>query len=73
MIANPVAQFLVLLVAGVTDGIQKIVKPPNAPTILRRTGALTTSAYRIRHIRISRQPLLQDDAVLPAVAEIICV
>ncbi len=59
------------LVVGVTDSFHKIVIPIYPPTVLRRTGAATTRAQGIRQIRIGRQPLLEDDAMLPVVAEIV--
>ena len=71
VVANPVLQFLVLVVVGVTDSILELVESPDAPTILRRAGELALGAHWIVHVGIGRQALLKDNAVLPAVAEII--
>src|ERR1017187_5730865 len=71
IVANPISQLLMLIVVGVTDSIQEIVKSPDAPTIFRRAGELAASAHRIRRARTSRQAFLKDNAVLPGIAKII--
>src|ERR1019366_8175787 len=60
-----------LIVVGVTDSIQEIVKSPDAPTIFRWAGELASGAHRIRRVRISSHALLKDNAVLPGIAKII--
>src|ERR1017187_10209077 len=71
IVANPIPQLLMLIVVGVTDSIQEIVKSPDAPTIFRWASELTAGAHRIGRARISSQVLLKDDAVLPSIAKII--
>src|ERR1035441_10280672 len=71
IVANPIPQLLMLIVVGVTDSIQEIVKSPDAPTIFRWAGELAASAHRIRRVRISSHALLKDNAVLPGIAKII--
>src|ERR1039458_5672368 len=71
IVADPIPQLLMLIVVGVTDSIQKIVKSPDAPTIFRWAGELAASAHRIRRVRISSHALLKDNAVLPGIAKII--
>jgi hypothetical protein len=71
IIADPVAHFLMPFVVGVTDGLYQIVESGDASTIFRWTRKLTIGADRIRRIRIRWKPLLQDDPVLPAIAQII--
>jgi hypothetical protein len=73
IIADPVAHFFVAFVLGVVDGLYKIVESRDASTIFRWTRELTIGADRIRHIQINWKPLLQDDAMLPAIAKIISV
>src|ERR1039457_668714 len=71
IIADPLAHFLMPFVVGVTDGLYKIVESGDASTIFRWTREVTIGADRIRRIRIRWKPLLQDDSVLPAIAQII--
>jgi hypothetical protein len=71
IVVNPIPQCLMLIVVGVTDSIQEIVKSPDAPTIFGWAGELAAGAHRIGRVRISRQALLEDNAVLPGVAKII--
>jgi hypothetical protein len=61
----------VLFVVGVSDGRNEIVKPRDAPAILRRTGKPAIGADRILRTRINRKLFLQNDGLLPAVTEII--
>jgi len=61
----------VLFVVGVSDGLNEIIKSWNSPTVIRRTRELTIRAYRIARIRINWKLFLQDDRVLPAIAEVI--
>src|ERR1035441_3351477 len=70
-ITNPIPQLLMVIVVGVTDRVQEIVESPDAPTIFRWAGELAASAHRIRHVRISSQAPLKDNAVLPGIAKII--
>jgi hypothetical protein len=58
-------------VVGVAEGLDKVVESGDASTIVRWTGELTVCADRIRQIRINGKPLLQDDAMLPAIAKTI--
>jgi len=71
IVANPILQLLVLLVRGVSESIQQIVKSSNAPAVLRRAGQLAARAGRIGCVGIGGQAFLQDDAMLPTVAHII--
>src|SRR5260370_39731329 len=71
IIADPVAHFFVSFVVGIVEGIYKVVESGDASTIFRWTRELTIRADRIRHTRINGKPLLQDDAMLPAIAKII--
>src|ERR1039458_9065020 len=70
-ITNQIPQLLMVIVVGVTDRVQEIVESPDAPTIFRWAGELAASAHRIRHVRISSQAPLKDNAVLPGIAKII--
>jgi len=58
----------VLLVVGVSDCLNKIIKSWNACTVIRRTRELTIRAYRIARIRINGKVFLQADRVLLAEA-----
>src|ERR1035437_4658394 len=71
IIADPVAHFFVPFVVGVVEGLYKVVESGDASTIFRWTRELTIRAGRIRDVRINGKPLLQDDAMLPAIAKII--
>src|ERR1017187_2721563 len=71
IVADPIPQLLMLIVVGITDSIQEIVKSPDAPTIFRWAGEQAGGAYRIRRVRISRKTFLKDNAVLPGIAKII--
>ena len=71
VIAEPVSQFLVLFVVGVSDGFNEIVKPRDASTVFRRTGKPTIGADRILRARIKGELLLQDDCMLPAISKVI--
>ena len=57
-----------LLVVGVSDCLNKIIKSWNACTVIRRTRELTIRAYRIARIRINGKVFLQADRVLLAEA-----
>src|ERR1700737_2133773 len=71
IIADPVEDFFVPFVVGVVEGLYQIIESGNASTIFWWTRQLTIRADRIRHSRIIWKPLLQDDAVLPAIAKIV--
>ena len=71
IVADPVEDFFVPIVVGVVEGLYQIIESGNASTIFWWTRELTIRADRIRHIRIIWKPLLQDDAVLPAIAKIV--
>src|ERR1700674_5196564 len=58
-------------VVGIVESLYEVVETGNASTIFRWTRELTIRTNRIRHIRIDGKPLLQDDAMLPAIAKII--
>jgi hypothetical protein len=45
----------VLFVVGVSDGLNEIVKPWDAPAVFRRTGKPTIGADRILRTRINRK------------------
>src|SRR5579859_5314975 len=55
VIAEPVSQFFVLFVVGVSDGLNEIIKSWNAPTVIRWTRELTIRADRIARNRINRK------------------
>src|ERR1039457_5044969 len=71
IVANPIPQLLMLIVVGVTDSIQEVVKSPDAPTIFRWAGELAGGAHRIRRVRISSYAFLKGNTVLPGIAKII--
>ena len=68
IVADPVEDFFVPLVVWVVAGLDQVIESGNASTIFRWTRELTIRADRIRRIRINWKPLLQDDAMLPAIA-----
>ena len=69
--ADPVEHFFVALMVGIVEGFHQVIESGNAPTIFRWAGELPIRADWIGCVRIYCQPLLQDDAVLPAVAKIV--
>jgi hypothetical protein len=69
--ADPVEHFFAPFVVGVVEGLYQIIKPGNAPAILRWARELTIRANRIRRIRVIWKPLLQDDTMLPGIAKIV--
>ena len=69
--AEPVFQFFVLFVVGVSEGLNEIIKSWNAPTVIRWTREFSIRADRIARNRINWKLFLQDDSVFPAIAEVI--
>jgi len=69
--ANPLPHFLISLIGRIPENLQEIVITRNAPTVFRRTCLLSIHANGIRSAIASRKALFQNDAVLPAITEII--
>jgi hypothetical protein len=58
---------------GVVESIEKVIKPGDAAAVLGRTGELAIRADGIGSVGVCRKLLLQHDAVLPAIAEIVAI
>src|SRR5208283_6232020 len=56
---------------GIREGVKKVIKSRDAAAVFGRTGELAIRADGIGSIGVRGKPLLQHDAVLPAIAEII--
>src|SRR5271170_1875856 len=58
---------------GVGEGIEKVIEPWYAAAVVGRTCEITIDADWIAHIRQDWKLLLEDDGVLPVIAEIVSI
>src|SRR5262249_3836090 len=71
--ADPFQQFVVPLVVRVLDGFDEVRVAPDAADVFRRTGPFALQADRIPRSRLGPLDALEENLVLPRVAEIVLV
>ncbi len=71
VVAGPFAQLGIFLVARVRQHLEQSQIAIDAAAILRRAGPLARDQRRVGLLRVERLDLLDDDLVLPIVAEVV--
>jgi hypothetical protein len=69
--SNPLEPFVVLLMAGIGDGIEELAVTPWATNILRRTASGCFDKARVVDAWHGISDALDTDRVLPAIAEVV--
>ena len=62
-----------LLVLGICEDCQEVLIARHTPDIFWGTGALPANAARVFGLILERKDVLQDDVVLPIVAEVVLI
>lgn len=73
MLADPFIQLIVLRVVSVFDRFQKVVIAEDATAVLGWARELASDTGRVLGSGVCRDHFLQNDAVFPAIAHIVCV